>query len=292
MKTVLFYFPGNEPMATSLLRDPEFEKGEMELRGFPDGESYVRILSAVEGKRTVVLCTLDRPDNKLLPLYFVVSTLRELGAARVELLAPYLAYMRQDKRFYSGEAITADAFATLLSGFADRLITVDPHLHRHHDLTEIYSIPTHVAHASDLISEWIKINVTRPVLIGPDEESLQWVEAVATKAGAPFEVLAKVRSGDRDVDVSLPHMDRYRDYTPVLVDDIISTAHTMIETIGHLKSLQMKPVICIGVHAVFAGEAYNELRASGAGRIITCNTISHVSNKIDLSPLLLKALKH
>lgn len=291
MKTILFAFPGNEALSQKLLDGTSRAKGEFELRRFPDGESLVTVKTNVNGMRAVIVCSLDQPDDKLLPLYFLCRTLRELGAQRVELVAPYLSYMRQDKRFHPGEAVTSVAFASLLSGFIDRLITVDPHLHRHRDLSEIYSIPAQVIHASQQISDWITNNIEQPLLIGPDEESRQWVEAVALNAGAPFEILQKIRKGDHEVEVSLPHVDSYRNHTPVLVDDIISTAHTMIETIAHLRVLKMKPAVCIGVHAVFAGNAFEELAASGAKKIISCNTIEHRSNEIDLSAQLVKSLK-
>jgi ribose-phosphate pyrophosphokinase len=89
------------------------------------------------------------------------------------------------------------------------------------------------------------------------------------------------------VEVSIPHFDTYKDHSPVLVDDIISTGRTMIETIGHLKTAGMKPAVCIGVHAVFAGNAFQEIKDSGAKEIITCNTIPHESNQIDISDLLI-----
>jgi ribose-phosphate pyrophosphokinase len=89
----------------------------------------------------------------------------------------------------------------------------------------------------------------------------------------------------------VPHVETYKDYTPVLVDDIISTARTMIETVNHLKSSGMKPAVCIGVHAVFANNAYQELIKAGASSIITCNTIQHESNRIDLSDQIIQALK-
>jgi phosphoribosylpyrophosphate synthetase len=63
-------------------------------------------------------------------------------------------------------------------------------------------------------------------------------------------ILTKVRYSDRDVEVSIPHVAKYKDFVPVLVDDIISTGRTMIETIGHLNNAGTP--ICIGVHAVFA----------------------------------------
>lgn len=290
MKTILFALPGNEKLARELASQTDHSIGQMEIRRFPDGETFVKILSEVKNVRTVVVCTLDRPDDKLLPLYFICRVLRDLGASQVELVAPYLAYMRQDKRFHPGEAVTSDAFAALLSGFIDRLVTVDPHLHRHHALSEIYSVPTQLVSASDAVSEYIRNNVKQPLLIGPDEESRQWVEDVAQKASAPFEVLLKNRKGDKEVEVSLPNVEHYHSYTPVLVDDIISTAHTMIETIKHLQDLHMKSAVCIGVHAVFAGDAFAELKSAGAKEIVSCNTIIHPSNRIDLSQMISKTL--
>jgi ribose-phosphate pyrophosphokinase len=50
---------------------------------------------------------------------------------------------------------------------------------------------------------------------------------------------------DRDVEVSIPHVAKYKDFVPVLVDDIISTGRTMIETIGHLNNAGMKPLFVL-----------------------------------------------
>ena len=283
METILFSFPGNEQLAERLSEKTGFRRGRLDVHQFPDGESVVRILTDVKDRRVVMICSLDHADDKFLPLYFACRTLKELGASAVELLAPYLAYMRQDKRFNPGESVTSVAFAALLSGFADRLLTVDPHLHRHHSLPEIYSIPTCVVHSAEAIAQWIKQHVKKPLLIGPDEESRQWVKAVADAAGAPFEVLEKKRSGDRDVEISLPHVEEYRDHVPVLIDDIISTAGTMVETTKHLRELGMQRPVCIGIHAVFAGNSYEDLKAAGVEEIVTCNTIPHPSKRIDLS---------
>lgn len=286
MSTIYFALPGNEELTNTLAKKEQAEIGKAELRYFPDKETYVRVLSDVKQKHVVLVCTLHQPDDKLLPLYFLSQTVKTLGARSVNLIAPYLAYMRQDKVFNEGEGVTSTYFAKLLSGFSDSMITIDPHLHRRSSLAEIYSIPTKVAHAADHISAWIKNNIDKPVLIGPDAESEQWVADVANKAGAHFTVLKKIRHGDNDVEVSVPQVDEYKTYTPVLVDDIISTGRTMIETINHLKKAGMKAPVCIGVHAVFAGNAYYDIQQAGAASIITCNTIPHLSNQIDISDLL------
>lgn len=283
---VLFSIPGNELMGHSLTELLHVEPGEAIIRHFPDGETYVKVISNVYGKDAVIVCSLHHPDSKILPLYFLAKTLKEFRASSVILVAPYLAYMRQDKRFTDGECISSELFAKLLSSFVDKLITIDPHLHRRSSLDEIYSIHTSVLHASHLVSKWVKENIENPVLIGPDSESEQWVSKVAAAADAPFIVLEKIRSGDRNVKVTVPKVEEYKNHTPVLVDDIISTAHTMIETIGHLKKAGMKPPVCIGIHPVMASRAYEKLIKAGAEKIVTCNSITHPSNEIQVDELL------
>jgi ribose-phosphate pyrophosphokinase len=290
MSTIFFTFPGNELLSENLRKFIGSEKGEFVLRHFPDGETYVRTLSEVKGKKVVVVCTLDRPDTKFLPLYFFCRLLKEQGAGHVCLISPYLSYMRQDKQFEPGEAVTSNYFAGLLSSFIDRLITIDPHLHRHTRMSEIYSIPCDVLHAAGSISAWIRKNVERPLVIGPDSESDQWVSEVAADAGAPYKVLSKIRKGDHEVEISLPEIKEFTSHTPVLVDDIISTAATMIQTVGHLKAAGMKSPVCIGVHAVFAGDAFERLKDSGAKSVVTCDTIPHESNAILLTDMIASAL--
>jgi ribose-phosphate pyrophosphokinase len=290
MRPVIFALPGNEEMAWRIAKHLKGRLGSAESRRFPDGESYVRITTPVAGRAVILVCTLDHPDEKFLPLSFLANTARELGAARVGLICPYLAYMRQDKRFRSGEGLTSRYFAAALGQSFDWLITVDPHLHRLKDLSEVYRIPAVAAHAAPLLSDWIREHVADPLLIGPDQESEQWVASVAAGAGAPYTILRKTRLGDRNVRVSQPGADgRHR--TPVLIDDIVSTAQTMIETVKHLRRARYKRPVCLAVHAIFADDAYARLKRAGAGMIITCNTIAHPSNCIDVSAMLCQAAR-
>jgi ribose-phosphate pyrophosphokinase len=291
MKPIVFIFPGNEQLGKNIITGIYAEEGNFALRNFPDGETYVRVNSEVKDRHVIIVCSLHRPDTKFLSLFFFCKLLRDKKVKSIYLVVPYIAYMRQDMAFNPGEAVTSTYFAQLLSSCADRLITIDPHLHRRATMQEIYSIPCEVLHGSGLISQWIKHTVSNAVLIGPDKESEQWVSEVAKNAEVPFVVLEKVRHGDRDVELKVPSMENYKHLVPVLVDDIISTAHTMIETVKQLKSAGMKAPICIAVHGIFAEHAYEELLAAGAADIVTTNTIVHVTNKIDVSQLVINCLK-
>ncbi|TIR19923.1 MAG: ribose-phosphate pyrophosphokinase [Mesorhizobium sp.] len=289
-RPLLFALPGNEAMTRVLAGEIEGEIGVIEVRSFPDEETYLRFHTDVKNRSMIIVCTLDRPDAKFLTLAFAAATARELGARRVGLVAPYLAYMRQDKRFHPGEAVTSVAFARQLSAEVDWLATVDPHLHRYPTLGAIYPIPTRTAHAAPLLAAWIRSNVERPLLVGPDIESEQWVAAVADMVGAPYRVLRKERRGDRDVRISVPDLHLYSDRIPVLIDDIISSGGTMMETARHLREQHFHFVVCVAVHALLSAESYRSLR-DFASAVVTTNAVPHPSNAIDLTPVIAEAVR-
>lgn len=281
--------PGNDAFGRCLAEDGHWELGTIETRQFPDGESYVRILSDVAGKAVDLVCTLARPDDGFLRLIFAADAARALGAREVTLIAPYLAYMRQDRRFQPGEAVTSKSFARLVSSSFDRLVTIDPHLHRYSTLSALYTIPTDTLHAAPLLADWIAAEVDNPLLVGPDEESEQWVSAIAARIGAPHAVLRKIRHGDRNVDVELPDLSRWRGRQPVLVDDIASSGRTLIEAARKLPLQDFARPVVVVVHGIFAEDSFRRL-APLCGRIVSGDSIPHESNAIGLAPLITSAL--
>ncbi|MAD44244.1 MAG: phosphoribosylpyrophosphate synthetase [Oceanospirillaceae bacterium] len=299
--TCILALDGHDALAESLARQLIAEGRDCrilacESRHFPDGELYFNLPENVAGADVIVLCHLHQPSDKTLALWFMAHHLKDMGAARVGLVAPYLAYMRQDIRFQPGECLTSRYFADLINQSFDYLITVDPHLHRYKSLDEIYRIPAFALHATDLIGDYLKTQVNNPLVVGPDEESEQWASEVAAVAGCDYLVLRKTRSGDRDVAIHIPDVQKYADHQPVLVDDIISTGRTMLRTAEELVQQGLKEPLCIGVHAVFSagGEgqkpALQEMQEGPVAGIVTCNCIPHASNAIDISPLITPAL--
>lgn len=290
MRPIVFHLPGDEAFGGRLVRALQADRVALVLHRFPDGESLVRLDADVTGRTVVLTCSLARPDEKTLALLFAADAARDLGAAKVLLAAPYLAYLRQDQRFHAGEAVTSRSYAALLSTAFDGLVTADPHLHRYQSLDEIYRIPTRVVRTAPLIARWVAAQVARPLFIGPDSESEQWVAEVAAAAGAPWTVLNKTRRGDRDVEVSLPDVSAWPDRQPVLVDDIISSARTMIQAVASVRRVGLAAPLCIGVHALFAPGAYEELLASKPARVLTCDTVAHASNEISVVEPVARAL--
>jgi ribose-phosphate pyrophosphokinase len=133
-----------------------------------------------------------------------------------------------------------------------------------------------------LIAEWIARNERRAVIIGPDAESEQWVSEVAALARAPYRVLRKERLGDTDVKITVPDLLDVEDRTPILIDDIVSSGRTMVETARQLRGEGLSAAVCIAVHARLSHQTENALREVSSP-LITTNSIPHPTNEIDLS---------
>lgn len=291
MNTIILALPGAERLAETLAQQLHCAASTVEAHRFPDGEVVVRLRTAVTGQRVLMVAHLDRPDDKTLALVFAADAARELGALQVGLVAPYLPYMRQDDRFRPGEAITSRSYARLLSSTIDWLVTVDPHLHRWPSLDAIYSIRSHVVAAAPAIADWLRREVPQAILVGPDSESEQWVADVAGRVGVPYVVMTKERRGDRDVQVRLPQGVPHEGRTPVLVDDIISSGHTMAAAAHVLRGAGWGRPLCVGVHALMDAAALDMLHRAGIARVASCDTVPHPTNAIGVAALLAEGVR-
>lgn len=279
----------SQRLTQSLCQLLRAELGRWTHRNFPDGESYVRIDMTVDRRECIVLADLAHPDNKFLPLIFLLDTLRSLGATKIGLVAPYLCYMRQDICFQTGEALTSQYFASLLDAHIDWLVTVDPHLHRYHSLSQLYSVPTECVHGAGALAEFLS-NEDDLLLVGPDAESEQWLAELSTLSGHAFVIAEKTRLGDREVKITLPDLSKFKQTTALIVDDVISSGHTILSCARALRAQQMTNIGCAAVHGIFADDVDQALVEEGLTPIVTTNTIPHSSNKIDIAPTISSAI--
>lgn len=261
----------------------------IERHRFPDGELKLR-LPAVLPERVVILRTLNNPNEKLVELLLAAQTARTLGARHLTLVAPYLAYMRQDIAFHPGEVISQRVVGQFLASLFDAVITVDPHLHRVAALEEAVPVANAIVlSGAPLLSDLIAARRRHPLLIGPDEESAQWVAQAASRHGFDYAVCRKVRNGDRAVEVALPDQ-MVTGRQVVLLDDVASTGHTVAQAARLLLAGGAASVDVAVTHALFADEALQLILAAGVNDVWSTDCIEHPSNAVSMATAIAEAL--
>lgn len=256
---------------------------------FPDGETRLRLPPHLP-PRVAVLRGLQQPNAKLTELWLAAAGARELGAAQLALVSPYLAYMRQDIAFTPGEVVSQRHLGRLLATGFDCVITVDPHLHRVATMDEVVPGRRGVAlSAAPLLGAWLARQVPGALLVAPDEEAEQWVAAAARAQGLDYLVSRKQRHGDRDVRVDVPAAD-VQGRAVVLLDDVASTGHTLLDAAATLLARGAASVDVAVTHGLFVGDAVERLRAAGVRHCWSTDSVPHASNCVSVAPLLAAAL--
>jgi ribose-phosphate pyrophosphokinase len=279
-------------LAKSIAKKLKCKFSPLTIGAFPDGDLYLRFNTPVKGKKVVIVQSFQpHPDMSLFDIVFAAETAKDLGAKKVILVAPYLAYMRQDKRFNAGEAVSSRVMAKMLNNSVDKLLTIDPHIHRYKSLKDIFTIPAKYVTSNMLIADYVNKHFKNEIIIGPDWESYQWAEAIAKKINVQATVLKKERLSSRHVEVKMVKPIEIKGKNVVIVDDIISTGNTMIKAAKAATKLGAKSVSAIGVHGLFVENGYEKMRKAGFKKIVTANTIKHKTNGIDVSSLLVEELK-
>lgn len=282
---MLLSFYDYEVQARKLAKALDVSFEQVQHHRFPDDE--VKLTLPVKFPRHVILYrSLDHPNEKLIEILLAARTIRSAGVDELTLIAPYLCYMRQDKVFHVGETISQGIIGQFLADLFDNVITVDPHLHRISTLAQAVPARNAIAlTATDLMADFIHERLQDPVIIGPDRESEQWVSAIAGKFNWQYTVCSKTRTGDREVDVSLPDTD-LNGKSVVLVDDVASSGQTICQAARQCLKSGAEHVDVLVTHALFVDDALTHIKESGVRYIWSTDSIRHPSNVISLTDLL------
>ncbi|MFT3956896.1 MAG: ribose-phosphate diphosphokinase [Piscinibacter sp.] len=289
---MLLAFAEERALATALAHELRCELAFVAEHRFPDGEIKLTLPPALP-ERVLVLRGLQQPNDRLVQLLLTAKTARTLGAKHLTLASPYLAYMRQDIAFQPGEAISQRIVVGFLGDLFERVVTIDPHLHRIASLDEVMHGAKGVAlSAAPLLGRWIAAQWPAerpPLLVAPDEEAEQWVRAAGEATGLKGVVCRKTRRGDRDVAVELPAGD-LAGREVVIIDDVSSTGHTLVQAAHALNARGVASIDAAVVHALFGGDAIARLNAAGVRHVWSTDAIPHPSNVTSVAPLLAAAL--
>jgi ribose-phosphate pyrophosphokinase len=293
----MMIIPG--PASTELGKRIALELGlkpePVDHRLFPDGESYIRLTSSVMGETAVLVQTMaPDPDTRLMQLLIMARTAEDFGAGRIIACVPYLAYMRQDKRFLEGEALSFDVVLGLLedSGVGD-LIVVD--LHSEESLRRLqpnHRLRVHTLSAIPALAKYLKENgFDGAYSLSPDEGRRDIVSAASEVLGGGFAFFEKKRdlhTGEttmfiKDVEV--------RGRKAVVFDDVISSGGTMAKAVRALRAQGARRVAAACTHALFMPGAEERIRDAGADPMVASDSVETPFSRVSVAGIVAELLK-
>lgn len=286
----LLYFESDTDPAHRLADRCGLRAQPIARHNFPDGEFKLQLPCPLPA-HVVVFRSLDRPNEKLLELLLAAKTAQQMGVRRLTLIAPYLAYMRQDTAFVAGESVSQKIVGDLLASLFHAVITVDPHLHRVARLQEAVPVDQAVVvSAAPVLGALAAEKRSNPFLIGPDRESEQWVAQAALPHGLDYAVAQKIRHGDHQVEITLPTVDVQGRHV-VLIDDIASSGHTLAVAAQQLLAAGARSVDVAVTHALFNGDALQVIGRAGVDQIWSTDCVAHSTNAVSIFPAIAQAWK-
>jgi len=288
--TLVLYFDDEADSARRFADAAGLASTVVERHRFPDGELKLRLPAALPN-RVIVYRSLVHPNEKLIELLFVAHTARQLGATDLTLIAPYLAYMRQDIAFREGEVVSQKIIGRFLAQVFDGLATVDPHLHRVSTLEEAAPVKRPITlSGAPLLGDYIAQQIPDAFLLGPDSESAQWIASAAKKHGFDHAPCEKIRRGDKDVQVQLPEVN-LNNRRVVILDDVASSGRTLAKATRAALDAGASSVDVAVTHALFAEDALQVIRESGVRHVWSTDCIAHESNVVSIAKMLADALR-
>ena len=288
--TLVLYFDDERETACRFAETAGFTSAVVNRHRFPDGELKLRLPASLPAK-VIVYRSLVHPNEKLIELLFVAQTARQLGASDLTLIAPYLAYMRQDIAFHEGEVVSQKVIGRFLAQVFDGLVTIDPHLHRVSTLEEASPVKRAITlSGAPLLGDYIAQKIPDAFLLGPDSESSQWIASAAKKHGFDHAACEKIRRGDKDVQVQLPAVD-LKDRRVVILDDVASSGRTLAKATRAAIEAGASSVDVAVTHALFADDALQVIREAGVRHIWSTDCIAHESNVVSIAAMLAEALR-
>ena len=286
----------NPELAAGIVRYLGIELGNVRIDHFPDGEIFVKIEENIRGKDVFIVQSICRqPNEYLMELLIMIDAARRASAARITAVIPFFGYARQDRKDQPRVPITAKLVANLLvAAGTSRVLGMDFHAQQ---IQGFFDIPVDHLYAAPVIVKYLrKKRIKRPVVVSPDPGGLKMAVGYAEMIGAGLALVAKQRKGPTQVE-SFDVVGDVKDRVAIMVDDLTTTAGTLVAAAELLERGGAKQIYATVTHAAMVPMAFDRLRKSAIKELVVTNTIPMSGatgfpvTVLDVAPLLGEALK-
>ena len=286
----------NPDLAIEIVRKLGIPLGNVLLGRFPEGEIQVQIRDNIRGKDVfIVQSTCTPPNENLMELLILIDAARRASAKRITAVLPFFGYARQDRKDRPRVPITAKLVANLIvSAGANRVLTMDLHAGQ---IQGFFDIPVDHLYSINVIGNYLKKKKLKDlVVVSPDVGGIKMARGYAKLFGCNLAIVDKRRESAAETHV-MHIIGSVKDKNVVIVDDLISTAGSLVEAAKALKVHGARDIYAAIVHPVLAGPAIERIQKSVIKELIVTNSIPLGKEKriakikpLSIAPLLADAI--
>jgi len=292
MEKILIVGPASQILGIKIAQELNIRYFNTESKTFPDGENYLRINvdneSLIEGKEIIIVqstgpSSSENQNARLFELLMMIDSVKRMGANKIVVVIPYLAYARQDKIFRPGESKFANLILRLIDSMRiDEVYVVD--IHAPKILEEIQCKWINID-SMKVLADYIKsLDVKDLVVVAPDKGAVERSKAFAKHFGenVPVEYFEKIRDV-KTGEITMTGKLNLKNKDVVVSDDIIATGGTMAKAIKLSKDSGANRVFAVATHALLLQNAKFKIIKAGADEIIGTDSIDNEASKVSLS---------
>ncbi len=292
---ILFSGTSHPNLATTIAKRYKMTLGEVEIKKFSGGETYVRLDADVRNKPCYIVQTITQAVNDdYMEIFLLADALRRHDAAEVNLIIPYFGYSRQDRRAVMGEPISAKLIADLLGAAGiHRMVTFDLHSDQ---IEGFFDFPVDNLHCYPLFADYFTAKkLKNPVVVAPDAGAAKSARRLSILLQCDIAILNKSRPAHHQTEHK--HViGEVKAKSAILFDDMIDTGGTIAGAADELIKQGANGVYIVATHGIFSGEAYERLNRTKCQEIIVTDTLPIESSSLknlkvlSIVPLLEKVL--
>lgn len=274
----IFTGNANPELAQEVCSYLDIPLGKSNLTRFSDGESYFQILENVRGVDVFIVQPTCAPVNtNLMELLMMIDAFKRASARRITAVIPYFGYARQDRKDKPRVPISAKLVADLISrAGTDRILTMDLHANQ---IVGFFNIPVDHLYAAPVILKYIgEQKLPNLTLVSPDAGGVERARAFAVRLNAQLAIVDKRRVAPNVAEL-MNIIGDVRGRSCVVVDDMIDTAGTLVNTSKSLKEQGAERIFATCSHAVLSGPAIERIDNSPIEKVVVTNTIPLASEK-------------
>jgi ribose-phosphate pyrophosphokinase len=285
--------PGSLELASKISTLATWPLVTVNTKRFPDGEFYFKFEEDISGEDLLVVQSLyPSQDTRLIELFLILHTVRDLNARSIKVFIPYLAYSRQDERYLEGECLSSSLIAELLQYLGvGTLYTIDVHNQK---VLDMYRIPAYTLTASEELAKYFASkDLKDPFVVAPDDEEIavKRAETAAKTIDAEYDFFEKSRNPHTGEIVTYSKKVNTKGRDAIIIDDIISTGKTSANAAKILKQQGARRVFLGVSHALLLGNASDILTSSGVDEIVGTDSVVNNYAKVSVAPILVRTLK-